>query len=869
MKTFQYRLSSGESLQNFINSRNIEDSNKVLIQIFYSILDTTVFNEIHQELNQRFLNASIIGTSTAGIVTEGNLVDHDMVISFSIFEATTTLSKGYKNCSVDEIMNDLNQNILKSNTKLLIIFTDVFNFNANSLLQMIQQQFPNIIIAGGNAGDDYRFKSSKVFANSMLECDMVCASLNSDVLNVQTDFLFNWETVGESMKVTHSIGKKVYSIDNKKPIDVYREYLGDDVADNLTHYGSEFPLIYEDKNVHIARALVSFDEQDGSITFTGEIPKNKEVKFGFVNTESIKKQNKKELLKKYKNKQETVFIYSCAARRKMIGSYLKKEIKLLSMIGKCSTGFITYGEFFHDSAMCINTLMNITTTFVSLNEHMSNEPIEFEKNSILYGKKDIKLNALASLVKKTSHKLDENNFYLNQFKKIVSESSIYSTTDEKGIITDANKNFEKISGYSREELIGKNHNIIRHPDATKESFQQLWSTIQNGKSWHGLLKNRTKSGTTYHVLSDVSPIYYKNGDFREYLGIRHNVTELEEYKILLKHELDTKSKTLEDNLNYTRQYEESVNDTVAIIKVNPKQKITYVNTKFLELSEYFPSEIIKLPWIQILDEHHKKNGDYEKIIHLLEEGKIVNCTMNNVGKYGKCFTTTSKFYPIKNLKGEIIEYIFVLNDITDIINLNNEIIDAQKEVVFTLGAIGESRSNETGLHVKRVAEYSYLLAKLYGLTEQEAQLLKQASPMHDIGKVGIPDNILNKQGKLTQEEFEIMKTHVELGYEMLKHSQRDILKASAIVARDHHEKWDGTGYPRGLKEEEIHIYGRITAVADVFDALGHDRIYKKAWPLSDIYEYLNNEKGKQFDPVLIDLFFEHVDQFLEIKELLA
>ncbi|MDN5128742.1 HD domain-containing protein [Aliarcobacter butzleri] len=207
-----------------------------------------------------------------------------------------------------------------------------------------------------------------------------------------------------------------------------------------------------------------------------------------------------------------------------------------------------------------------------------------------------------------------------------------------------------------------------------------------------------------------------------------------------------------------------------------------------------------------------------------------------------------------------------MHDITEIINLNEEIINTQKEVVATMGAIGETRSKETGMHVVRVAEYSYLLAKLAGLAEQEALILKQASPMHDIGKVGIPDNILNKPGKLTPEEFEIMKTHAVIGYEMLKHSNREILKASSIVALTHHEKWDGSGYPKKLKGEEIHIFGRITAIADVIDALGHDRVYKKAWDLDKILELFREEKGKHFDPELIDIFFDNLDEILEIRD---
>ena len=159
----------------------------------------------------------------------------------------------------------------------------------------------------------------------------------------------------------------------------------------------------------------------------------------------------------------------------------------------------------------------------------------------------------------------------------------------------------------------------------------------------------------------------------------------------------------------------------------------------------------------------------------------------------------------------------------DIINLNKEIEDTQKEVIFRMGAIGETRSKETGNHVKRVAEYSKLLALYYGLGEDEAELLKQVSPMHDIGKVGIPDNILNKPGKFTDKEFEIMKQHSKIGYDMLSGTDKPLLKAASIVAYEHHEKWSGGGYPRGIKGEEIHMFGRMTALADVFDALGSDR----------------------------------------------
>ena len=205
-------------------------------------------------------------------------------------------------------------------------------------------------------------------------------------------------------------------------------------------------------------------------------------------------------------------------------------------------------------------------------------------------------------------------------------------------------------------------------------------------------------------------------------------------------------------------------------------------------------------------------------------------------------------------------------DVTEVLELNDAIEETQREVIYAMGEIGETRSKETGNHVKRVALYSKTLALLYGLSYEEADKIQMASPMHDIGKVGIPDAILNAPRKLTVDEFKIMKTHAELGFNMLKHSDKPILKAAAIVAGEHHEKWDGSGYPNGKRGEDIHIYGRITALADVFDALGSERVYKKAWKLEKILELFKEERAKHFDPKLVELFLDNLDEFLLIRD---
>ncbi|NPA59981.1 MAG: response regulator [Epsilonproteobacteria bacterium] len=197
-----------------------------------------------------------------------------------------------------------------------------------------------------------------------------------------------------------------------------------------------------------------------------------------------------------------------------------------------------------------------------------------------------------------------------------------------------------------------------------------------------------------------------------------------------------------------------------------------------------------------------------------------------------------------------------------------ELENSQKEMIFVLTELVESVSDETGKHIKRVAEYSRLLAHYHNaISEEDADIIYHASPMHDIGKMSISDLILHKDGPLTEEEFEIMKTHTTKAHEYLKIPNRKIMQAADIIAYEHHEKWNGEGYPRGLKGEEIHIFGRIVALADVFDALTHKRTYKEAWSVEEAAKYIKENSGTQFDPYLVELFEANLDEFISISKI--
>ncbi len=198
--------------------------------------------------------------------------------------------------------------------------------------------------------------------------------------------------------------------------------------------------------------------------------------------------------------------------------------------------------------------------------------------------------------------------------------------------------------------------------------------------------------------------------------------------------------------------------------------------------------------------------------------------------------------------------------------LNDEMAKTQREIMWTLSEVVESRSRETAYHVVRVGEYARVLSRSYGLSEEEVEVITTAAPMHDVGKIAIPDAILSKPGRLTDEEREIMKRHTVVGKEILGSSLRPLLRAASVIAFEHHERWDGKGYPLGKAGADISLSGRIVSMCDVFDALYTKRVYKEAWPLDKVLDLFRAESGGAFEPRLVEILLERVDDFLAITE---
>jgi len=418
-----------------------------------------------------------------------------------------------------------------------------------------------------------------------------------------------------------------------------------------------------------------------------------------------------------------------------------------------------------------------------------------------------------------------------------------------------NKAFLELFEINKSDLMNKNTYFLHDTARGKFIDEKDIELLRNHQlqEYEGNIKR--KDGTTKDLMI-YKNIFFEEDKIGGIIGALFDVSEIKS----LNHNLNALLSTFDTN--------------VIASKTNKDGKIIYISKAFKKISEYTENELLGQSH-KILKSDLNDRYIYDKLWDTINSKKIWMGELINKSKSGHTYTLQTIITPEYDKDGNFLNYTSISQDITaqklvekahkEIGILNEDIVATQKEIIFRLGALAESRSKETGLHVKRVAKYSELLALYSGLSKEEAEIVKTASPMHDIGKIAIPDIILNKPARYTPEEFEIMKTHAQIGYDMLKDSNKEILKAAAIIAYEHQEKYDGSGYPRGISAHDIHIYGRITAIADVFDALGSQRVYKKAWSDKEIFKLFRDESGKHFDPALIKIFFDNIDEFLKIR----
>ncbi|MDD2358377.1 MAG: FIST N-terminal domain-containing protein [Thiovulaceae bacterium] len=533
MRTYNIAYTDLATLSTWIKSIDFSGAKSVLVQLFSGIDDKDILKKISMTLQNEIDHVTVIGTSTSGEILDGTMLEESVTISLSLFEKTTLESCIFISDDSYLLGKQVAQTILEEDTKAVIMFADGLKCSGEAILRGFTDiAGQGIVVAGGMAGDNSHFvKTFVMHKDEIHESAVVAVSVNGKEINVSNSYNLSWRPLGISMTITKSEGNRIFEINNQPSIEVYRNYLGDDVVDNLPDSAIEFPLIFEKNNIKVARVMLAADEQ--SITFGGEIPEGTEVRFGVASAAEFEEGRQALFEQNSSVPVQSMFVYSCVARKAFLDKELELELKPLNNIAPIS-GFFTYGELYHGKQNC--EMLNITTTILGLSE--SNEIKKINTTQSKDQKRvSLSTTALIHLVEKTISELEQESIekqntiaILNQYQKAIDEAYVISKTDPKGKITFVNDFFCQISGYDKDELIGKPHNIVRHPDMPHEAFKNMWETIQAKKVWRGIVKNRHKLGQSYYVDATIFPLLDKDNIITGYVSIRDDITNIKNQK---------------------------------------------------------------------------------------------------------------------------------------------------------------------------------------------------------------------------------------------------------------------------------------------------------------------------------------------------
>ena len=453
----------------------------------------------------------------------------------------------------------------------------------------------------------------------------------------------------------------------------------------------------------------------------------------------------------------------------------------------------------------------------------------------------------------------QNQILLEQYKNLVDQSAIVCKIDLNGKISYVNDKLCKISGFTRQEMLGQDIAFLHYEQERGEE----WSQAVSGQKWSGISHNRTKQGTGYIVERSIVPVIIESGEITEIIVLDVNINPFFDNYEHVSVSLELSNSSLQEQRHFLAEYKRALELGTCVCFVDCNLHILSINQPFEQLLGYTSAEITGKSVEQIIP----NLSDRDNLVNILSD------SLEELNSRIICFSTCNgaalqfrvSCVALHEMTGEIKSVIMICHDISEYHRLSLDIVQSQRDLLYMMGDVVESRSEETGQHVRRVAMISRFLALKVGLDQETANMIEAAAPMHDIGKVGIRDAVLNKPGQLDNLEYKEMMRHAEIGHVILSKVKRPLIKLASVIAQQHHERWDGKGYPNGLSGEQIHIAGRIVSIADVLDALSTERIYKPAWSEQSVRDYFLVQRGEQFDPNLIDLLLTHWEAIQDLR----
>lgn len=521
MKTVSHLYVDDNALVGFLE--RLPNHHRLLVQIFSGVIDPLVLQQIGGRITDYYPSAAIIGSTTSGSIYEGKSYTEAIVLSMTCFDHTEVITRYYP--TADALSGRLAGQFAEQQSAVCVIaFGDVLQGKPHHFLSAFSEEAPTVMFAGGNAADQDQFKKTwLVHQHQTHDQGMVLAFLSGEQINCHNDYFLNWIPVGKTMVVTRCEDNIIYELDHRPVIQVHQHYLGDEVVVDIPNSILAFPLLRCTGKIPIARVALGQNAQ-GGIIYAGDFLEGEVVRFGIPEHQDAFN-NANQLAQTLANQLaiESLFVYSCTARRMFLGEDIDIELNVFQELSPVS-GFFTYGEYFHLPSS--NQTLNITSTILALSETKTRHNTLYSREHGAHPVSHSVLKSLVNLVNVTAKELSSNMRLLEQYREALDQALIVSKTDIHGNITYINDHFEKISGFSRAEILGKNHNLVRHPDMPKHVFRDLWRKVHDKKIWHGVIKNKRKDNTDYTVKSTIIPIMDDRDQVVEFIGIRTDITEL-------------------------------------------------------------------------------------------------------------------------------------------------------------------------------------------------------------------------------------------------------------------------------------------------------------------------------------------------------
>jgi len=535
MKHLVFSFNDKVAISKAVKEYKTDRYNSALLQIFSSETDKKKLKKIIAKFGKKFPNAIVIGATTAGEILNAKMYDNSTVISLSLFKFTKIKAKYIENIDKKSGVK-LSSKICSKHTKATIILSEgLHGDDYEGFIDGFKEENPDIIVSGGLAGDNFKLQKTYIFLNDIVYSKgSVAVSFSSKKLYADNRYNLNWTPIGKEFTITKSNRNIVHTIDDKNAVDIFKKYLGKQIFDFDSKNLPDFQFLYKEGLTTVARTPMVKD--GSSIIFAGPLKEGQKVQFGFSNASSVISGSN--LIKNIinKNPADAVYIFSCIARKTLLGDSLEDEFKYFQSISP-TAGFFTYGEYYSTSAN--NALLNCTTTILILSESKKRKKRKKE-DKITHNLDDVTFNALTHFVEQTSHELNANVKLLNQYKEAVDASLLVSKTDINGVINFVNDNFCKVSGYTRDELIGQNHNIVRDGRVSDFVFKKMWTTIKDGRIWKGQFPNRTKNNSVYYVHATIMPTYNENNEIDGYIAVRQDITK----QVIAKNRIKEKEKLI-------------------------------------------------------------------------------------------------------------------------------------------------------------------------------------------------------------------------------------------------------------------------------------------------------------------------------------